>query len=140
MRVLAGGTFNILHPGHVFFLTEAKKLGDELIVVVASDSTVLKRKSFLLLPAEERKLMVESLKPVDKAVVGSDRDFFRIIETERPDIIALGSDQAHSEEELMKELETRGLNAKIVRIKKRLKAYSTGGIMKKIKETASAKS
>jgi len=136
MRVLAGGTFNILHPGHVFFLSEAKKLGDELIVVVASDSTVLKKKGFLLMPAEERRLMVGSLKAVDKAVVGSGSDFFRIVEIERPDIIALGSDQAHSEEELMKELKTRGLDARVVRIKKCLKAYSTGGIMKKIKEEA----
>lgn len=136
MRVLAGGTFNILHPGHIFFLTEAKKLGDELIVVVASDNTVLKRKGFLVASADDRRLMVESLKLVDKAVVGSDNDFFKIVEIEQPDIIALGSDQAHSEEEMKKELKARGLNVRIVRIKKRLKPYSTGALMQKVKETA----
>jgi FAD synthetase len=136
MRVLAGGTFNILHPGHVFFLTEAKKLGDELIVVVASDSTVLKKRGVLIVAADDRRLMVESLKLVDKAVVGSDNDFFKIVEIEQPDVIALGSDQAHSETELKKELKARGLNVKIVRIKKRLKPYSTGDIMETIKGTA----
>jgi len=136
MRVLAGGTFNILHPGHIFFLTEAKQLGDELIVVVASDNTVLKRKGFLLASADDRRLMVGSLKLVDKAVVGSDLDFFKIVEIEEPDIIALGSDQAHSEEELRRELKARKLNARVVRIKKRLDPYSTGSIMEKIKKTA----
>ncbi|MCQ5376385.1 MAG: adenylyltransferase/cytidyltransferase family protein, partial [Methanomassiliicoccales archaeon] len=43
-RVMATGVFDLLHVGHLHYLNEAKRLGDELIVVVATDSTVRKRK------------------------------------------------------------------------------------------------
>ena len=134
MRVLAGGVFNILHPGHVFFLEEAKKHGDELIVVIASDKTVLEKKGFLLFSAEERKLMVEALEVVDRAVIGSDSDFMKIVEIEKPDVIALGSDQKFSEEELSAQLKERGSNATVIRVKKYLEHYSTGRIIRKIRE------
>ncbi|MEE9489142.1 MAG: adenylyltransferase/cytidyltransferase family protein, partial [Thermoplasmata archaeon] len=44
VRVMASGVFDLLHTGHLHYLEEAKKLGDELIVVVARDSTVRKEK------------------------------------------------------------------------------------------------
>lgn len=133
MRVLVGGTFNLLHPGHVFFLEKAKKLGDELIVVIATDRVVAK-KGFSLFSAEERMVMVNELKVVDRAVIGSDSDFLKIIEIEKPDVIALGSDQKLSEEELKEQLKERGLDVRVVRIKERLGSYSTAKILKKIRE------
>ena len=133
MRVLVGGTFNLLHPGHVFFLEKAKKLGDELIVAIATDRVVAK-KGFSLFSAEERMVMVNELKVVDRAVIGSDSDFLKIVEIEKPDVIALGSDQKLSEEELKEQLKERGLDVRVVRIKERLGSYSTAKILKKIRE------
>jgi len=94
-------------------LEEAKKYGDELIVVVACDETVRKKKHEPIMPAEERRRLVEALKPVDKAVVGYEDDFLRIVEEIKPDIIALGYDQHF--EGLEEMLRKRGIKAKIVR-------------------------
>ena len=74
VRVMASGVFDILHPGHVMFLREAKKLGDELVVVVARDSTVMKFKHKPIMPENVRRFLVESLKPVDRAVLGHEEE------------------------------------------------------------------
>ena len=118
VRVMATGVFDILHPGHVLFLREAKKLGDELYVVVARDSTAEKLKHKPIMSEELRRFMVESLKPVDHAVLGYEDDMYRIVKEIRPDIIVLGYDQRFSEEEIEKECEKRGLKVKVVRLSK----------------------
>jgi len=69
-RVMASGVFDILHTGHVHYLSEAKSLGDELIVVVATDNTVRRRKHQPITPEKMRLELVNSLKPVDQAVLG----------------------------------------------------------------------
>ena len=112
-RVMASGVFDLLHIGHLYYLEEAKKYGDELIVVVACDETVRKKKHEPIMPAEERRRLVEALKPVDKAVVGYEDDFLKIVEEIKPDIIALGYDQHF--EGLEEMLRKRGIKAKIVR-------------------------
>ena len=112
-RVMASGVFDLLHIGHLYYLEEAKKYGDELIVVVACDKTVRKKKHEPIMPAEERRKLVEALKPVDKAVVGYEDDFLRIVEEIKPDVIALGYDQHF--EGLEEMLRQRGIKAKIVR-------------------------
>lgn len=112
-RVMASGVFDLLHIGHLYYLEEAKKYGDELIVVVACDETVRKKKHEPIMPAEERRKLVEALKPVDKAVIGYEDDFLRIVEEIKPDIIALGYDQHF--EGLEEKLKERGIKAKIVR-------------------------
>ena len=112
-RVMASGVFDLIHIGHLYYLEEAKKYGEELIVVIACDETVRKKKHEPIMPAEERRKLVESLKPVDKAVIGYEHDFLRIVEEIKPDIIALGYDQHF--EELEKKLKERGIKAKIVR-------------------------
>ncbi len=116
VRVMASGVFDLLHPGHLYYLKEAKKLGDELVVVVATDNTVRKRKHEPITPQEMRLEMVEALKPVDKAVLGHEDDMFRTVEEIRPDIIALGYDQDFDENWLREELKKRGLDIKVVRI------------------------
>ena len=118
VRVMATGVFDILHPGHVFFLQEAKKLGDELVVVVARDSTVERLKHKPVMNEEIRKFMVESLKPVDRAVLGHEDDTYKTVEEVKPDIIVLGYDQKFSEEEIEEECKKRGLKVKVVRLKK----------------------
>ena len=116
VRVMASGVFDLLHSGHLHFLEEAKKLGDELVVVVATDNTVRRRKHEPITHEEMRLKMVSALRPVDKAVLGHEGDMFEIVQEIQPDIIALGFDQAHDEEQIAKELEKRGIDAKVVRL------------------------
>jgi len=110
---MASGVFDLLHTGHLHYLQEAKKMGDELIVVVATDKTVRQKKHIPITPQNMRRELVAALKPVDNAVVGNDDDFFLIVEEIQPDIIALGYDQSF--EDLQEKLRQRGLKAKIVR-------------------------
>ena len=115
-RVMASGVFDILHPGHLHYLNEARKLGDELYVVVATDNTVRRRKHEPITPEEMRLELVGSLKPVDRALLGKEGDIFQVVEEIRPDVIALGYDQHFDEEDLAEQLRERGLGARVVRI------------------------
>ncbi|MFO7966376.1 MAG: adenylyltransferase/cytidyltransferase family protein [Archaeoglobaceae archaeon] len=115
MRIVATGTFDIIHPGHIRFLKEAKRVGDELIVIVAREQNV-RHKPKPIIPEEQRRKVVESLKYVDKAVLGDLEDMFRPIVELQPDIIALGHDQRFDEQGLVEELRKRGLDTKVFRI------------------------
>jgi len=114
-KVLATGTFEILHPGHIAYLKRAKELGDELIVIVARDS-MIKHKRKPIIPEKQRLKMVQALKIVDKAILGSEKDIFEPVHKIKPDIIALGHDQRFDEDALTEELRKRGLMAEVVRI------------------------
>jgi FAD synthetase len=119
VRVMATGVFDLLHPGHVAFLREAKALGDELVVVVARDSTAKRFKHTPITPEAQRLEMVAALKPVDRAVLGNEGDIFEILDEIRPDVIALGYDQIHNEEKIAEESRRRGLaRTKVVRLPK----------------------
>lgn len=135
-RVVATGTFDILHPGHVLYLSEAGKLGDELYVIVARDSTV-KHKRRPLVPEGQRLTMVRALKCVDHAMLGSEDDMFSPIREIGPDVIAIGFDQHWDEAALQRQLEERGLKAKVVRIAKSDPApyASSRNIREKIRES-----
>jgi len=113
---MASGVFDILHTGHVHYLSEAKKLGDELVVVVATDATVRRRKHEPITPEKMRLELVSSLKPVDHAVLGHQGDMYEVVAELRPDIIAIGYDQTFDEKVLERELAKRGLDAKVVRL------------------------
>jgi len=114
--VVATGVFEILHPGHINFLTEAKKLGDRLIVIVARDKIACKEKN-IIIPEKQRLEVIKALKVVDEAILGDENDIFKPVEKIKPDIIALGKNQNVDEKFLMEELKKRNLNVKIVRIK-----------------------
>lgn len=133
VRVVATGTFDIIHPGHIKYLEEAKKLGDELIVIVARDKNV-KHKPKPIIPEEQRVRVVSALKPVDKAILGDEHDIFKPIIELKPDIIALGYDQHFDEKKLEEELRKRGLNTKVVRItaKEECEYCSSTKIIKRI--------
>lgn len=118
VRVMATGVFDLLHPGHIYFLDEAKKLGDELVVVVARDSTAKRFKHVPITSEASRVQMVASLKPVDRAVLGNEGNIFAILDELRPDVIALGFDQAHDEAKVQEECRRRGLATKVVRLPK----------------------
>ena len=117
VRVMATGVFDLLHPGHVYFLEEAKRLGDELVVVVARDQTARRLKQEPYVPEHIRREMVEALKPVDRAILGSATDIYQTVVDVRPDIIALGYDQRWNEQEVEAECARRGVPAKVVRLK-----------------------
>lgn len=119
--VLATGTFDLLHYGHVYYLTEAKKVGGEnakLVVVVARDNTVEKMKgSKPIIPENQRKAVIEALRVVDEVLLGHEEmDMLGIIEYVKPDIIAVGHDQKYIEEMLSRQLAEKGLKIQVIRI------------------------
>jgi FAD synthetase len=116
-RVVATGTFDILHPGHLYYLEESKKLGNELFVIVARDINV-KHKPRPIVPEDQRLQMVAALKPVDHAMLGDEKDMFLPIEKIQPAIITIGFNQMFNEDRLKRQLDERGLSAEIVRIGK----------------------
>lgn len=121
--VLASGVFDLLHLGHVKFLEEAKKTGGdnaELLVIIARDSTVEKTKGRKpIMPENQRRALVESLKVVDKAVLGfKDFDIPDVIVKIKPDIIALGHDQTDMEKQVRKYVDENNLDIDVIRIRK----------------------
>ena len=114
-RVLATGTFDLLHPGHLLYLESSKKLGDELVVIVARDVNV-KHKPKPIVPEDQRLKMVQALKVIDLAILGEEKDIFRPIEQLRPDIITLGFDQHFNPTILDEEMARRNLHPRVVRI------------------------
>lgn len=117
VKVMATGTFDILHLGHIYFLKEAKKLGDTLVVVVATDSTVRKLKHEPVNPEKIRLDLIKELKIVDQANLGHENDIYEIVKEIKPDIITLGYDQLHDEKTIEKELKKRNINVKVIRLK-----------------------
>ena len=116
VRVMATGTFDLLHLGHIYYLKEAKKLGDTLAVVVATDSTVRKLKHEPVNPEKIRLNLIKELKVVDEAYLGHEDDMYEIVEEVNPDIIALGFDQLHDENKIKSELKKRKINTRVVRL------------------------
>lgn len=123
--VLASGVFDLLHLGHVKFLEEAKKAGGrnaKLIVIVARDSTVEKRKGVKpIIPENQRRALVESLKVVDEAILGyEDFSLEKVIEKIKPDIIAIGHDShlTNMEQTVRNYVAEKGLSVKVVKIGK----------------------
>jgi len=116
-RVVATGTFDILHTGHLYYLEESRRLGDELYVIVARDVNV-KHKPRPVVPEEQRLKMVAALKPVDHAVLGDLTDMFRPIREIQPSVITIGFNQHFNEEKLRTELSARNISCDVVRIGK----------------------
>jgi FAD synthetase len=121
--ILASGTFDLIHLGHIRYLEEAKKAGGrnaELIVIVARDSTVEKRKGEKPVMSEnQRRALVESLKVVDEAVLGyRDFDIGKVIEKIKPDVIAVGHDQDGMEKTIRSYVRGKRANIKVVKISK----------------------
>ena len=113
-RVVAQGTFDILHPGHVHYLREAAAMGDELHVIVARERNVT-HKEKPIVPESQRREMVASLKPVDEARLGHTEDIFVPVEEIDPAVIALGYDQHHEVEGIEAALDERGLDCEVRR-------------------------
>ena len=136
--VVTAGTFDILHPGHYHILKYAKSLGDKLIVIVARDETVKKIKGRKpIIPEEQRRLMVEALKPVDKAILGSLNNMLEPILNIKPDVIVLGPDQqTFDPDQLKEELKRYNLDVDVVRCKEYVRCpfHSSYDIVREIIE------
>lgn len=121
--VLASGTFDLLHLGHVKYLEEAKRAGGrnaELIVIVARDGTVEKRRGTKPIMSEnQRRALVDSLEVVDEAILGYEAfDIAKVIEKIKPDVIALGYDRGDIEQTVRSYVEEKGLVINVVKIGK----------------------
>ncbi|AGB39495.1 adenylyltransferase/cytidyltransferase family protein [Natronococcus occultus] len=112
--VIAQGTFDILHPGHVHYLEEAAAMGDRLYVIVARKANV-DHKEAPICPASQRRDVVDALEPVDEALLGHEEDIFVPIEEIDPDVIALGHDQHHDADAIREALSARGLDCEVRR-------------------------
>jgi FAD synthetase len=114
---MATGVFDILHLGHVHFLEYAKGLGDELVVVVATDRTAERNKHRPITPERMRVQLIKALKVVDRAMLGHEGDPFEIVLEIQPDIIVLGYDQFQTESRIREELMKRGMeHIQVVRL------------------------
>lgn len=109
VRVMASGVFDIIHPGHISYLRQAKSFGDELVVVIACDDTVRRHKHEPITPDYMRARIIGELKPVDRAVVGGTGSIFDTVREIKPDVIVLGFDQNFDEKKLAEDLEAHGL-------------------------------
>ena len=138
VKVMATGVFDILHMGHIYFLKEAKKLGDKLVVIVACDSTIRKLKHEPVTSEKMRLELIKELKIVDEAYLGQKDDIYKIVEKIKPDIIALGYDQIHDEKKILKNLKNRNIKSKIVRISKFKNIEDLNGTRKIISKIISA--
>lgn len=126
------GTFDFIHQGHLNFFMQAKQHGNELVVVIARDSTVQRTKGEKPFFTENERLRaVKRVKTVDRAVLGHLDDVYRVIAEEQPDIICLGYDQSFFVEKLEQKLKEFGLQTKIMRLKPFLpEKYKSSKIMK----------
>ena len=113
---MATGTFDLLHMGHIYYLKEAKKLGDRLVVVVATDATVRKLKHEPITPQDIRLNLIRELKIVDEAYLGHEDDMYSIVQEIKPNIIAIGFNQIHDDATIKKELKKRNLDVEVVRL------------------------
>ena len=129
--VLAGGVFDIIHPGHIYTLNAAKALGDVLVVVVATDNTSEKmKKRRPLHTQEQRQELVNSLSIVDLCLVGQEDDIFKTVNMVRPQIIALGYDQIHQEKFIIDGCKKINLEAKVARLQSPIPESSSSKIEK----------
>jgi FAD synthetase len=115
-RVMAQGTFDLLHPGHIHYLRESAALGDELVVVIARDARKDDKKP-LIMDEDSRQTVVDALEMVENAVLGSEESIFDSVDRLEPDIITLGYDQPYDPDDLEDTLADHGLpDIAVVRI------------------------
>ncbi len=130
--VMAFGCFDILHLGHIYYLKKAKALGNKLLVVVARDENVLKEKGSLPLKDERQRVaIINSLKFVDKAILGSKKDKLAVILKYKPDIVALGYDHNISKKTLERFLKEHSVKAKVVRLRAYMPKRFKSSLIKK---------
>tara|TARA_Y100001949_G_scaffold172522_1_gene176670 strand:- start:234 stop:683 length:450 start_codon:yes stop_codon:yes gene_type:complete len=133
--VLAGGVFDIIHPGHIHTLNAAKALGDVLVVVIATDKTAQKMKKRSPLHNQElRRELVSCLSMVDVVIIGDEEDIFETVKLVKPNLIALGYDQVHQEKFISDGCKRIKLDVEIVRLESPVPKLSSSEIEKEYGE------
>ena len=129
--VFTNGVFDILHPGHVRYLQDARREGDLLVVGVNSDRSVraIKGPGRPINPENERAELVAALSSVNAVVIFDEDDPQQIISRLQPDVLAKGADWAADRIIGRDIVEARG--GRLVRIPL-ANGYSTSDIIKKI--------
>ncbi len=131
--VFIGGGFELIHYGHAYTIEKARSLGDVLVVSVARDSTIRKRKKREPIVGEEDRVrLLSSLRDVDAAILGVEGDIYETLEKVKPDVVALGYDQYHIEDEVSKEAAKRGIAAQVVRLDSPYPNLKTSRILKEL--------
>ena len=130
--VLAGGIFDIIHPGHIHTLNAAKALGDVLVVAIATDKTAQKMKKRPPLHNQElRRELVRCLSMVDIAMIGHEEDIFETVKEVKPNIIVLGYDQVHQDKFIADGCKRINLDVEIVRLQSPVPELSSSDIERK---------
>lgn len=120
-KVLVAGTFDLIHPGHIFLFNEAAKIGDVYVIVATDNNRELYSGERPIIPEQQRLEVVRNIKNVTEARLGrSDNDTLKTVEEINPDIILLGPDQKYDLNTLKEGLKRKGLNHIEV---KRMKSY-----------------
>jgi cytidyltransferase-like protein len=134
--VLVGGVFDILHPGHISTLKAAKSYGDILIVIIATTSTAIKiKRNRIIYHSEElRKELVSALSFVDLALIGKEGTLFDTVEYVKPDIIALGYDQTHTEKYISENCKIRNIDTQVIRLNTPIPKSKSSEIKKELGE------
>src|ERR687883_343793 len=132
--VLVGGVFDLIHPGHIHTLKAAKAEGDVLVVVVARQSTAQKIKKYRKIYHDEklRRDLVTSLNFVDLALIGKEGTLYDTVEYVKPNVIALGYDQAHSEKDIAENCKKRNLNVQVIRLSTPIPGSKSSKIKKEL--------
>jgi FAD synthetase len=132
--VLTGGCFDILHIGHVRFLSEAKRMGDYLVVLLENDKNVKKLKggNRPVFIQKERAEMLSALESVDLVVLlptmESDSDYLNLIRIIKPDIIAVTENDPHIEKK-KRQAKKVGGELKVISFKKTLSSSKLAKIL-----------
>ena len=120
-KVLVAGTFDLIHPGHIFLFNEAAKIGDVYVIVATDNNRELYSGERPVIPEQQRLEVVKNIKNIKEARLGrSDNDTLKTVEEINPDIILLGPDQKYDLNTLKEGLKKKGLNHIEV---KRMKSY-----------------
>lgn len=138
-EVVAQGTFDLLHPGHLHYLSEAAGMGDRLHVIIIARAENVTHKEPPVVPARQRRDVVAAVDSVDEARLGHPEDIFVPIRDIDPDVIALGHDQHHDADALHEALAAEGIDCEVRRASAREPRYeeellSTGRIVERVCE------
>lgn len=128
--VMIGGAFEIIHPGHLHTVEQAKRLGDTLVAVVATDKSVSKNKGRDPVTSQEwRVKLVGAVRNVDLALPGGQGSIYDTLDRVRPDVVALGYDQIHKPADIEAEAKRRGLQLTVARLSSPLPGVKTSKIV-----------
>ncbi len=131
--VFTNGCFDIFHAGHAYYLNEAKKLGDVLIVGINSDESVkrLKGDKRPIIRQNDRAYLISSLAPVDYVIIFEEDTPYNLIKEIKPDLLVKGSDYKHKDIVGKDIVESNGGKVALIDY---LGGRSTSGIIEKIKK------